>query len=147
MIEILKPFGVGQYQSSIGFCDFAAARFGAALLFLTDRFTARFMARSLLIAMRATPRAASSARQFATGTTLRRTRLRFARFWSGPDGRLNWRGTSMFRVSIAGTVAAGLLVAPWCTGAVAQNAPVATTPTPKCGRYKEARFERTGRRA
>jgi len=43
----------------------------------------------------------------------------------------------MFRVSIAGTVAAGLLVAPWCTGAVAQNAPSATTPTPKVADTKK----------
>jgi hypothetical protein len=41
MIEILKPFGVGQYQSSIGFCPLPAARLGADR-FGAGRFTARF---------------------------------------------------------------------------------------------------------
>jgi hypothetical protein len=54
MTEILKPFGVGQYQSSIGFCDFAPARLGAVFVvffafftFFADRFTARFISISL----------------------------------------------------------------------------------------------------
>jgi hypothetical protein len=51
MTEILKPFGVGQYQSSIGFCDFGAARLGAVFVvffaFFADRFTARFISISL----------------------------------------------------------------------------------------------------
>jgi hypothetical protein len=50
MIEILNPFGVGQYQSSIAFCVFGrlADALGVFLTLFADRFAARAISTSFM---------------------------------------------------------------------------------------------------
>jgi hypothetical protein len=130
MIEILKPFGVGQYQSSIGFWRFGAARFGAGfaarLVFFADRFAALAMLPSGFLRRRR-PRLPAARAQPARVTPLRKVVFGYSSRRSSPGRLLQPKGETMLRTIFAAALAAGLLAAPsFTTGAAAQNAPAAS---------------------